>query len=205
MDHLSYPEAGGKQSKNSFSHGASKSRKLKGFANAPLTQLHSAKARDYNDLKPGSAPYTSSQKGAKMEHQARVRVIPVSGDLEFPAIQLRRGKLEWDFLFLSLMNWLPELDGLEIEAQDKVLIQYKANSGWRPLAGDEQLKNVLEEFGNSEWNIYVRCAPPSEFESGSEASDMEHDDGDSDPGPVLRRHEYRSSVRADKDNAKNVG
>jgi len=131
---------------------------------------HSASIRKGHDLKRRPMPPAASKK--EMQPSRVIRVIPVSGSVTFPGIYLKVGA-DWDFLFLSLMNWLPELEGINIKDQNKVMIQYKTGYGWKPLAGNEQLNKVLNEFSNLQQELYVRCAPEDEFESGS---DKDEDD-----------------------------
>ena len=81
----------------------------------------------------------------------------------------------WNLFFLNLRNWLPQLKDIQLTDQDSVMIQYKAENSWKPLAGDEQLNDLLNEFNNSGCELRVRCAPESEFESGSDESGCEDD------------------------------
>ena len=97
----------------------------------------------------------------------------MNGSTECPSIYIPLGT-PWNVLFLNLMNWLPELKGMEITDQDSVVIQYRKVNGWAPLAGDEQLSEVLNEFNSSGSDLYIRCAPDSEFMSGSDEGE---DDG----------------------------
>ena len=101
-----------------------------------------------------------------------VKVIPVSGSMKFPEIPLKVGSATWQLLFSNLTVWLPELAGIEDE--NSVMLQYQTDNGWRPLAGDEQLKRLLDEFDRSGWQLHVRCAPQDEFESSSEKGEHEY-------------------------------
>lgn len=98
-----------------------------------------------------------------------VKVIPVSGEMNFPEIPLKVGTATWKLLYLNLANWLPEL--ADIEDENSIMLQYKADNGWKPLAGDDQLKNILEGFSKLGWCLHIRCAPQDEFESGSEKAE----------------------------------
>ena len=98
-----------------------------------------------------------------------VKVIPVSGSMKLPEIPFKVGTATWELLFSNLMNWLPELE--DVRDENSVMLQYKADTGWKPLAGNDQLKSLLDEFGRSGWCLYVRCAPKDEFESSSEKDD----------------------------------
>ena len=127
-----------------------------------------------------------------------VKVIPVSGTMSFPEIPVKVGTA-WDFLFVNLMNWLPELDG--IKDQNSVMLQYKTKNGWKPLAGDEQLKSLLNEFYESKWDLHIRCAPEDEFESSSERDERSGT-------TILRSHKEglggSVSMSANKENKKTV-
>jgi len=96
----------------------------------------------------------------------------MNGLAECPPIYIPLGT-SWNVLFLNLMNWLLELKGMQITDQDSVMMQYRTDNGWRPLAGDVQLFEVLDQFNNSGWDLYIRCAPESEFKSGSDESEDE--------------------------------
>lgn len=124
-----------------------------------------------------------------------VRVIPVSGGMQLPEIPLKVGTATWDLLFSNLMNWLPELEGIEDE--NSVMLQYKENHKWKPLAGNDQLRTLLYEFSSRGWSLYVRCAPMDEFESGS----------DQDPDDILmdNKLEPREPMGAKCKDIENVG
>jgi hypothetical protein len=102
--------------------------------------------------------------------------------MEYPAFYLPLGTA-WNILFLNLTNWLPRLKDIELADQDSVMIQYKAHNAWKPLAGDEQLKALLVDTNISGWDLYVRCAPKSEFRSSSSESE-----GDGDGDDILRTY-----------------
>ena len=118
-----------------------------------------------------SASLVTHKKG--MQPSGIVKAIPVSGSMQLPEIPLKVGTATWELLFSNLMNWLPELEGISDE--NSVMLQYKADKGWRPLAGNDQLKIVLNEFGRLGWPLYVRCAPEEEFQSSSEKCEDEED------------------------------
>lgn len=109
------------------------------------------------------SPYLSSSPPVRANQI--IKITPVSGSLTFPAFPVKVGT-PWDLVFLNLSCWLPELAG--INDQNSVMLQYKTDNGWRPLAGDEQLKAILEEFSSSGWDLLIRCAPEDEFESSPE-------------------------------------
>jgi len=108
----------------------------------------------------------------------------------------------WNLFFLNLRNWLEELHNLDLADQDSVMIQYKADDAWKPLAGDEQLKGLLNEYNNSGYDLYVRCAPESEFKSGSDDSNRE------DEGAAIingfKKAGHVGSLSADKADKKAV-
>jgi len=70
---------------------------------------------------------------------------------------------------MNLANWLPEL--ADIEDENSIMPQYKADNGWKPLAGDDQPKNILEGFNKLGSCLHIRCAPQDKFESGSEKAE----------------------------------
>lgn len=76
----------------------------------------------------------------------------------------------WDLFFLTLGSWLPELKGVKLADQNSILIQYMTKKGWRPLAGDKQLRMILHEFNILGTELYVRCAPEDEFRSSVDSS-----------------------------------
>jgi hypothetical protein len=97
-----------------------------------------------------------------------VKVIPVSGPMQYPPFFLPLGS-PWNILFINLTIWLPELSQIELAHQDSVMIQYKLDNEWKALAGDKQLNAILLEFFHSKSDLRLRCAPESEFRSGSDS------------------------------------
>lgn len=66
---------------------------------------------------------------------------------------------------------------MNIAHQDTVMIQYKTDNGWKPLAGDQQLNIILLEFFYSKSDLWLRCAPESEFRSGPNSESDDHESG----------------------------
>jgi hypothetical protein len=132
-------------------------------------------ARKHKDPKPGSRPQQAS--GKKALPPGVVKVIPVSGTMEYPPFYVVPGST-WNILFVNLSIWLPELKEIELAAQDTVMIQYRTENGWMPLAGDEQLRSILSQFLDTGSILCLRCAPGSEFISGSEPDETGRNDGD---------------------------
>jgi hypothetical protein len=123
----------------------------------------------------------------------------MSGTKQYPAFYLPLGKA-WNILFLNLTNWLPQLKDIELADQDSVMIQYKADNAWKPLAGDEQLEGLLEEFNISGRDLHVRCAPESEFRSSSGESE-----GDDDGDDILHIYKgHRGSASTNREEKKLV-
>lgn len=103
-----------------------------------------------------------------------IKAIPMSGSMEYPPFYLAVGSL-WNILFINLTIWLPELSQMNLAHQNSVVIQYKTDSGWTPLAGDQQLNAVLSEFLLSNSDLRLRCTPESEFRSGPDSEPDDHE------------------------------
>ena len=97
-----------------------------------------------------------------------ITVVPVSNQMKYPPFYVAVGT-PWTMLFLNLKNWLPELKEIALDAQDSIMIQYRTETEWKPLAGDEQLTELLTELSTSGISLHLRCAPESEFRSSAES------------------------------------
>ena len=128
-----------------------------------LTPHHSASSKKHDDFKRRSRPQETLTK--VLLPPGVVKVIPMSGILQYPPFYVVLGS-PWNILFVNLTMWLPELNQIDLADQDSVMIQYKTDNGWKPLAGDEQLNVLLSEFSLSKSDLHLRCAPESEFRSG---------------------------------------
>lgn len=172
-------------------HHAPSSQKQKDFITAAVTPHRSGSARKQSDHKPRSKLQASSKE--PILPPGIVKVIPMSGSRHYPAFYIVPGS-PWNVLFVNLAIWLPELKQVELAAQDSVMIQYKTDFGWVPLAGDEQLNYLLSEFLLSKSDLFLRCAPESEFRSGpdSELDENGNKNGDNGDGSPI------SAIREDK-------
>jgi hypothetical protein len=128
---------------------------------APRRPASTAKQGDLNTV-----PRTQQTRARPAQPLGVVKVIPMSGLMEFPGFYVSLGT-QWDMLFLNLMNWLPELKHIELAAQNSVMLQYRTDSAWMPLAGDWQLNDLISEFNTSGEDLRIRCAPECEFVSDS--------------------------------------
>ena len=140
--------------------------------NLPAAPSHPASSNKKSNDSPRFHAQTTVKKAINVQHAGVVQIIPVSGSMKSPGFYIPVGTpTGWNILFLNLMTWLPELKGIRLADQDSVVIQYQAENKWKPMAGDEQLNSLLERFNIEGWDLYVRCAPESEFQSGSDLSE----------------------------------
>lgn len=160
-----------------------------------LTGFHTASTRGHENRKPRTRPTEPTS-------QVRfVKVIPMAGLMQYPGFVVSL-ETTWDLFFLLLGSWLPEMKGIMLIYQNSVVIHYLMEGGWKPLAGDAQLRTILHEYSLAGTDLHVRCAP-EEFRSsvdrsGDEGIAMRRDDkrgsGDSANGRLARNEIVRHTV-----------